>query len=71
MYYKLLRKDLCHHGFQYKLGLNVDTVPFNPSGSCEAGGLYFTDMAHLHLFDMFGDLIGEIEVPADAQIYKE
>jgi hypothetical protein len=70
-YFKVLRKDLCHRGFQYKLGLNVDDVPFDPSGSCKPGGLYISDLEHLHRFFDYGELIGEIELPADAQVYRE
>lgn len=50
IYYKLMESSECHHGFQYKDGLNVDTAPFNPSGSSEPGGLYFTIAEHLERF---------------------
>ena len=28
IYYKILRKDLTHHGFKYKLGENIDVKTF-------------------------------------------
>ena len=28
-------------GHKYKEGLNIDSIPFNPSGQCSPGGLYF------------------------------
>ena len=46
-FYRLLNKEENHRGFQYKTGLNIDTNEFNPSGSCEKGGLYFFDEAQL------------------------
>jgi hypothetical protein len=70
-YFKVLRKDLCHHKFRYQIGLNVDTVPFDPTGSCKPGGLYFSDLAHIHLFFSRGELVGEIELPTDARVYVE
>ena len=39
LYYKLIRADMTHYGFKYKLGLNVDTNPFNDE-YCNRGGLY-------------------------------
>ena len=70
-YYKVVRDDLTHHGFTYKLGLNVDTLYFNPSGSCRPGGLYFTDIDNLGTFFDFGNLIAFIKIPIDAQVYSE
>ena len=46
-YYKLVRDDYTHHNFTYKLGLNIDSIKFNPIDSCEPGGLYFTDFDNL------------------------
>jgi hypothetical protein len=61
-YYKILRRDLLHRSFQYKLGLNVDT---------KYRGLHFTTLQHLDLYTNYGDLVGEIEIPADACVYHE
>ena len=63
-YYKLTVKDENHHGFVYQDGLNVDTVPFDKTGSCCAGGLYFSDTENImRFFD--GDMrwIREITIP--------
>ena len=38
---KLTNENECHNNFQYKDGLNVDTIKFNPTGLCQPGGLYF------------------------------
>jgi len=71
MWYKVLREDLTHHDFKYKLGLNVDHIPFYPFDTCEPGGLYYTNKEHLFKFLYFGDLIADIEIPEDAKVYKD
>jgi len=38
VFYKMLKDNLVHNDFQYKLGINEDIQPFNPKGSCEIGG---------------------------------
>ena len=32
-----------HNGVQYRTGLNIDPVEFNPSNTCSKGGMYFCD----------------------------
>ena len=44
---KLTNATECHHGFQFKTGLNEDTIPFNPYNECEPGGIYFTDIDNI------------------------
>lgn len=70
-FYKILSEDMIHHGFQYKLGKNVDILPFNPSGYCEPGGLYFTTFEHVFKYLSFGTKIGIIEIPDHAFVYVE
>ena len=70
MYLKILNEKMNHHGFQYKEGLNIDTVPFNPKGNCEPGGLYYTDKENIFGFLLFGTLIADVHVPEDAQVYQ-
>jgi len=36
-FYKFLNNDLTHHGFTYKLGLNIDTKQFMPYDTCSDG----------------------------------
>lgn len=79
-FYKLLNEEEEHFGFKYKTGLNVDTLPFNPNGKCEPGGLYFipefmlpATMYELHFrcgfkFEKIREVIG---VPEDANIKYE
>ena len=70
MYFKILNKNMNHYGFQYKEGLNIDTVPFNPKGDCEPGGLYFTDERYIFDYLHFENLIADVEIPPDAKVYK-
>jgi hypothetical protein len=70
--YKLLAADLRHNGFQYQEGLNVDPVPFNPTGACEAGGLYYTDLEHIpRWYTHHWPLIADVTLPDDARVYAE
>lgn len=68
-YYKVMRQDLDHNGFIYKLGMNIDHLPFNPSGSCLSGGLYYTNLENIPLYSTYGTQIAEV-VPV-GQIYAD
>lgn len=59
-FYKILRADLTHHGFVYKLGLNVDTVRFRPYGAWLPGGLYYTNLTYLSTYLDHGSLLAEV-----------
>ena len=41
--YKILNDQEKHHGFQYEEGINVDSEKYNPPGSQEPSGLYFSE----------------------------
>ena len=69
-YYKILRKDECHNEFQFKDGLNIDTVPFNPTGTCQKGGIYFS-REDILAFLNYGPWIRQVTIPEDAQVYKD
>ena len=68
-YYKITNKDEKHNGMQYKTGLNVDILPFNPKGNCEPGGIYFSREDILAFLD-YGCWIREVKLPKDAQVYE-
>lgn len=74
-YYKVLRGDLIHYKFKYQVGLNIDKVPFNPTGACNPGGLYYTDLDNIHRFLNDGEYVAEVEprgqVYADADLIKD
>ena len=68
---KCLNNELTHYTFRYKIGLNEDTIPFNPSGSCKPGGLYFTTKEHINEYLDFGLNVALLELCEDAEFYIE
>ena len=72
MYFKLLNKDECHNGLQYKTGLNTlkPDEQFNPSGNCEAGGIYFASADIFEFLNFSYVYVREVTLPKDAKIYK-
>ncbi len=70
-YVKVLNESLNHNGFQYKLGLNEDTLPFNPAGECEPGGLYFTTMDAFVGYLYRGTLIADVDLPEGESVYTD
>ena len=68
-YYKILRENKTHHGLVYREGLNVDPEPFDPSGNCLPGGIYFT-RKDVFAFLWMGLLICKVTLPEDARVYK-
>lgn len=50
-----------HHGMFYKEGINTDVLPFNPSGNCDPGGLYFADANWIAYFLDYGTDVYEVE----------
>ena len=68
---KILANNLTHHGFEYKEGLNVDSVTFNPTGKCSVGGLYFTDLSKAYMYFDFGNNFSYVTIPDSALVYIE
>ena len=69
--YKIIRADKTHHGFTYKIGLNIDTNMFYPHKECCGGGLYFADEHNIYKFIDYGIYICEITIPNNAYVYIE
>ena len=69
--YKILNDEENHNDFQYQEGLNVDTQPFYPEGSCETGGLYFSDVENIFEFLNYGPYIREVTIPPRVPVYKD
>src|SRR5271155_5546491 len=50
--YKATNREEKHYGMSYATGINRDVLPWDPSGSCSAGGIYYSDeqniFAHLY-----------------------
>jgi len=68
-YYKITNENEIHYKMAYKTGLNVDVLPFNPSGNCERGGIYFSREDILTFLD-YGPWIRKVELPEDAKVYE-
>lgn len=71
-YYKVINPK-GHHGFMYKLGLNVDPNPrpLKEVGSCSQGALYFTDKENLPGFRGYGTMIGWITPKSPAKLDQQ
>ncbi len=74
-FFKLTNLTERHNSLQYITGLNTDRLPFNPTGECSPGGLYFFDETQLKYFFRYtgGDIvhIREVTFPLDTRIYCE
>ena len=66
-FYKWINKD-GHRGLIYKEGLNVDPHPFNPSGDCRPGGMYYSREDILAFID-YGEDLYEVE-PVGLEVYE-
>lgn len=71
MYVKILKANMKHNDFQYSEGLNIDTKKFNPTGTCQPGGLYFCKLQDMPRYLEYGVLIADVEIPTDAKVYEE
>ncbi len=72
---KLTNQIEIHNKFKFKDGLNVDTIPFNPKGSCQPGGLYFTEINKMCLWLQYNCkymyYCRVVTIPNDARVYIE
>ena len=68
-FYKITNKKENHNGLQYKTGLNIDPLPWNPSGNCESGGIYFS-REDIFAFINYGPWIRKVTIPEDAEVYE-
>ena len=74
-FYKLTNKSEIHNNFQFKDGINKDTIGFNPHGSCEPGGIYFTEESKIGMWTDYSDeemiFIRKVTIPEYANVYIE
>ena len=72
---KLTNEKENHNGFQFKTGLNEDTIPFNPTDECKKGGIYFTDINNISNWLYYnGDVMKycrPVTLPSDCRVYVE
>lgn len=60
-YFKVLAPDNKHYKMVYKPNAwNTDVLPYNPTGDCEQGGLYFAPINSIVRFLHYGDGICEV-----------
>lgn len=69
-FYKILNEEENHYGMQYKTGLNVDILPFNPTGECTGGGIYFT-REDIFAFVQYGVWVRKVTIPENDEIYED
>jgi len=68
-FYKITNKEENHNSLQYKTGLNIDPLPWNPNGDCEPGGIYFS-REDILAFVEHGPWIRKVTVPENIEVYK-
>jgi hypothetical protein len=66
MFFKVLNSALNHNDFQYVIGLNIDTNPFNDK-ECE-NGLHFCESKDVYLWLSYGSKLAFISIPNDAKV---
>jgi len=69
-FYKWIRDDHKHFTHFYKKGLNVDQIPFNPTGSDQPGGLYYT-REDILAFIGYGYFVYQVDIPEYIPSYKD
>ena len=64
-----------HNGYQFETGLNIDSIPFNPSGECGTGGIYFCSREKMSMWLNYGYkpmiYVRWVSIPDDAVVYIE
>jgi hypothetical protein len=70
-FYKIINNKLIHNNFEFKHGLNIDTIPFNPKDECSPGGIYFSEKSKLPIYFGYGIYVVKVSIPDDAQVYIE
>lgn len=75
VFVKLTNEVECHNGFQFKDGLNIDTIPFFPFGDCNPGGIYFCTYDTIHNWIFYGITpmywVRTMIIPDNAKVYIE
>jgi len=68
---KFTNQNENHNGFQFKTGLNVDTVPFTNYSECQAGGIYFIEKKYMISWAGSHTWQRTVTIPDDAQVRIE
>lgn len=67
---KVISEDMVMRDFQYKIGMNEDTVPLIRKGGCKAG-LHFCLMEDICNYLFYGEQLAIISVPDDEDVYVD
>ncbi|AGF85728.1 repeat protein [Moumouvirus goulette] len=72
LYFKITNESECHHGYQYKNGLNILEGEFNddPKDYCVPGRLYFCEPKDIHHYLGYGIYLREIYLPTENPNFK-
>ena len=72
---KLTNEEENHNDYQFKDGLNIDTVPFYTKLNCYAGGIYFCKFNNFVNWISYGSKImyymRNVIIPDDALVFEE
>src|SRR5579872_3817321 len=74
---KLTNETENHNNFQFRNGLNIDIIPFDPTKQCNKGGIYFIDAINIKNWLSYNETIGVmvhvrvVIIPDDARVYIE
>ena len=64
-----------HNNYQFKTGLNVDSIPFNPLGECQPGGIYFCSFKKIPMWLYYTNkpmvYVRLVTIPDDAFVWIE
>jgi|SRR6185437_12849270 len=71
VFIKLTNKSEIHNDYEFHDGLNIDIVPFNPTGECKRGGIYFTDESRIHIWEACHEYYRIVTIPDNALVYAE
>jgi len=69
-FYKILNEEETHRSLKYHDGLNEDPFPFNPSGDCEPGGIYFAREDILGFLGYGAFWIRRVTIPEGEPVYE-
>jgi len=66
---KIMRRDMKHHGKQFRKGRNRDYMPFDPSPHCSyGGGIHFCRLKDAPRWFAIGSCIADVQLPPKRQL---
>jgi len=70
-YFKATNAEETHNGLKYHDGINRDPKPWNPSGSCEGGGIYYADEDHICRYLGSNAYMREVFLLPESRVYPD